>query len=69
MKSVRYACCLLFVGTVLAGCQSTGSTKEQLTAICADPSNRLPQSFYYTECQQFQPPSIKTQQKNYLYAR
>lgn len=66
MKSVQCVCLLLFVGPILAGCQTPQSRQAQLAAICADPANRQPNTAYFSECQTLYPSSNRALQKDYL---
>lgn len=65
MRPIRYACGLLVIGAALAGCQTSQERQAQLATICADPANRQPQSFYFSECQALYPSSDKALQKDY----
>ncbi len=56
----------LSIGLILAGCQSSQSRQAQLAAICADPANRQPKTFYWSECQTLYPSSDQALQKDYL---
>ncbi len=56
----------LVLGAVLAGCQTSQARNDQLAAICADPANRQPQSFYWGECQSLYPSTNQQLQQNYL---
>ena len=66
MKPVRYACCLLVLGSILGGCQTAGSRQEQLAAICADPANRRPDTTYFSECRALYPSSDRALQKDFM---
>lgn len=66
MRSVRSACGLLVIGVILAGCQTSQQRQAQLAAICADPANRQPQTFYFSECQTLYPSSDSALQKDYM---
>lgn len=67
MKALKYLGLLLVAGTALAGCQTSQSRQEQLAAICADPANRQPKTFYFSECQTLYPSSAQQLQQNYRY--
>jgi hypothetical protein len=54
------------VALAATGCQSSQSRKEQLQAICADPVNRQPKSFYWSECQALYPSSPAQLDKDYV---
>lgn len=66
MKTPCLLCLALLAAPVLAGCQTSQSRKEQLAAICADPANRQPKTFYFSECQTLYPSSDQALQKDYL---
>lgn len=53
------------VGLCASACQSTASRQAELQAICADPANRQPQSFYWSECQTIDPSTPKQLEKDY----
>lgn len=55
----------LSLGLILAGCQTSQSRQEQLAAICADPANRQPNTFYWAECQSLYPSTSRQLQKDY----
>ncbi|MGO4405221.1 hypothetical protein AB4Z10_13285 [Bosea sp. RAF48] len=63
-RSILVGIALSF-GLILAGCQTSQSRQAQLAAICADPANRQPQSFYWSECQTLYPSSDRALQKDY----
>lgn len=65
MKPLRLACYLFSMSAILAGCQTPQERQAQLVAICADPVNRQPQSFYFSECQTLYPSSDRALQKDY----
>jgi hypothetical protein len=54
---------LLLAPIVLCGCQSSQKSKAELQALCADPANRLPGSYYFNECQAAYPASKKQLQQ------
>lgn len=56
----------LSFGLILAACQTSQSRQAQLATICADPANRQPKSFYWSECQALYPSSDQALQKDYL---
>lgn len=66
MKTLSLLGLALLTASVLAGCQSSQSRQAQLATICADPVNRAPKSFYYSECQTLYPSSDQALQKDYL---
>lgn len=66
MKTIRYICVLLVAAPGLAGCQASQSRQAQLAAICADPANRQPKTFYFSECQTLYPSSDQALQKDYV---
>lgn len=66
MKTLCLLCLALLSAPLLAGCQSSQSRQAQLAAICADPANRQPKTFYYSECQTLYPSSDQALQKDYL---
>jgi hypothetical protein len=47
----------------LCGCQSSQKSKAELQALCADPANRRPGSYYFNECQAAYPASAKQLQQ------
>lgn len=55
----------LSLGLILAACQASQSRQEQLATICADPANRQPNTFYWTECQSLYPSTSRQLQKDY----
>ncbi len=55
----------LSLGLILAACQTSQSRQAQLAAICADPANRQPNTFYWAECQSLYPSSDRQLQKDY----
>lgn len=62
-----FAAVLAFlVGLALAGCQSSQSRQAELAQICANPVNRQPGNFYFSECQSLYPSTSRQLQKNYL---
>ncbi|CAH1676573.1 conserved exported hypothetical protein [Hyphomicrobiales bacterium] len=66
MKTVLYACCMLFASSILTACQTSQARSAQLAKICADPANRQPESFYFAECQALDPSSDKSLQRYYV---
>jgi hypothetical protein len=62
MKS-RHLIVLVALGA--AGCQTTQSRQSELAAICANPANRQPKSFYFSECQALYPSSARELEKDY----
>lgn len=64
-RSILVGIALSF-GLSLAGCQTSQSRQAQLAAICADPANRQPKTFYWSECQTLYPSSDQALQKDYL---
>ena len=54
-------------GLGAAGCQSTPSRQAELQAICANPANRRPKSFYWSECQALYPSTPKQLEKDYNF--
>ncbi len=65
MRTVHCACLLLLVAPTLAGCQTSQSRQAELAQICANPVNRQPQNFYYSECQALYPSTSRQFQRNY----
>ena len=66
MSHVRSIGLLLFCGLSLSACQTSESRKQELAAICADPTSRVPQSSYFAECQSLYPLTNQQRQRNYL---
>jgi hypothetical protein len=53
---------------MLAACQTNSADRgQELARICADPQNRAPGSFYFSECQAIHPLTAKQLQKDYVY--
>lgn len=67
MRSIRLMSSVLLTGVILGGCQTSQSRQEQLAAICANPVNRQPQNFYFSECQALYASSDKALQKDYQF--
>jgi hypothetical protein len=59
MKRLMVALAMAGIGGVVSGCQSTQSRQAELQTICANPANRQPQSFYWSECQALYPSTPK----------
>jgi hypothetical protein len=55
----------LSLGLILAACQTSQSRQQQLAAICADPVNRQPNTFYWAECQSLYPSTGRQLQRDY----
>jgi len=55
----------LSLGLILAACQTSQSRQAQLAAICSDPVNRQPNTFYWAECQSLYPSTDRQLQKDY----
>ncbi len=53
------------LGLALSACQTPQARQAQLATICADPANRQPNTFYWSECQSLYPSSDRQLQKNY----
>ncbi|HEY5794366.1 MAG TPA: hypothetical protein VIU82_05075 [Bosea sp. (in: a-proteobacteria)] len=53
------------IAMLLSACQTSQSRQQQLATICADPVNRAPGSFYWSECQAIMPSSDAQLQKDY----
>jgi hypothetical protein len=56
---------LSVVPLALCGCQSSQKTREELTAICANPANRQPGQRFFDECLALYPVSTKQLQQWY----
>ena len=65
MRHVRPICLSIAIALLLPACQTSQSRQQQLATICADPVNREPGSFYWSECQAIMPSSDQQLQKNY----
>lgn len=50
----------------LAACQTPQARQAQLASICADPANRQPNTFYFSECQSLYPSTNRQLQRDYL---
>jgi hypothetical protein len=55
---------LVFV--VLTACQTPQSRQAELSRICADPANREPGSFSFSECQSVAPSGDRQLQRDYV---
>jgi len=51
---------------LMTACQSSAQRKQQLQALCADPSNRAPGSDYFQECQSLYPLTDRQRVNLYL---
>lgn len=65
MRQVRPVILLIAMAALLPACQTSQSRQDQLATICADPVNREPGSFYWSECQAIAPSSDQQLQQNY----
>lgn len=50
---------------VLTACQTPQSRQAELSRICADPANREPGTFYFSECQSIDPSGSRQLQRDY----
>lgn len=66
MNFVRLISVPMFAVLALSACQSSQSKQAELASICANPYNRAPGSFYFTECQTIAPSASSQLQRNYL---
>ncbi|WP_156412432.1 hypothetical protein [Bosea sp. Root483D1] len=53
------------LGLTLSACQTPQARQAQLATICADPANRQPNTFYWSECQSLYPSTDRQLQKDY----
>jgi hypothetical protein len=65
MKTIVVAGLAASIGLSLSACQTPQARQAQLATICADPANRMPNTFYWSECQSLYPSSDRQLQKNY----
>ncbi len=57
--------CVLAAGLTLSACQTSQSRQAELAQICANPVNRQPGTFYFSECQSVYPSSSRQLQRDY----
>jgi len=50
----------------LTSCQTPQSRQAELARICADPVNRQPGNFYFSECQSLYPSGSRQLQRYYV---
>jgi len=53
-------------GLSLTACQTSQSRQAELAQICANPVNRQPGNFYFSECQSLYPSTSRKLQKDYV---
>jgi hypothetical protein len=65
MNVVRSMGLAVLASLSLPGCQTSQSRQAELAGICANPVNRQPGQFYFSECQAFAPSTSTQLQKDY----
>jgi len=65
MNFVQKMCLAAAAGLALSACQSSQSRQAELASICANPVNRQPGNFYFSECQAIAPSTSAQLQKDY----
>lgn len=65
MNFVQKFCLATIVGLALSACQSSQSRQAELASICANPINRQPGQFYFSECQAIAPSTSAQLRRDY----
>lgn len=63
--NIRWMGLTVLAGLSLSACQTSQSGQAELASICANPVNRQPGQFYFSECQALAPSTSAQLQKDY----